>query len=56
MREPYLETGFIRLCFEKLFTLIILNLLGSKRKRKEKGRWITYARLKSSQKMAGMSI
>lgn len=27
MQEPYLETGFVRLCFEKLFTLIILNLL-----------------------------
>jgi len=27
MREPYLETGFVRLCFEKLFSLIILNLL-----------------------------
>lgn len=27
MQEPYLETGFVRLCFEKLFTLIVLNLL-----------------------------
>lgn len=27
MQEPNLETGFVRLCFEKLFTLIVLNLM-----------------------------
>lgn len=27
MRKPYDETGFVRLCWEKLLTLIVLNLL-----------------------------
>lgn len=25
MREPYLQTGFIRLCWQKLFHLMVLN-------------------------------
>lgn len=27
MQEPYSRTGFVRLCFEKLFSLIVLNLM-----------------------------
>ena len=27
MREPYLQTGFIRLCWQKLFHLMVLNVL-----------------------------
>lgn len=27
MQKPYLQTGFIRLCWEKLFWLIVLNVL-----------------------------
>lgn len=25
MREPYLQTGFVRLCWQKLFHLMVLN-------------------------------
>ena len=27
MREPYFQTGFLRLCWQKLFWLIVWNLL-----------------------------
>lgn len=27
MREPYLQTGFVRLCWQKLFHLMVLNVL-----------------------------